>query len=141
MAVARAEAVAGSTHAGGEPTVAATPALCDQPAEIMVAVGCRPGRLLMVRSGFITCNGKAMVIRYDERQHPKDSLPFRGRAHASVPCATEQRFAQCARFLAETEIDSLICKGFLNSERRHSYAAVEFAVARFISSELGSYET
>ena len=43
--------------------------------------------------------------------------------------------------LAETEIDSLICKGFLNSERRHSYAAVENAVGAFICSELGSYET
>jgi hypothetical protein len=43
--------------------------------------------------------------------------------------------------LAETEIDSLICKGFLNSERRHSYAALEHAVGTFIISELGSYET
>jgi hypothetical protein len=42
--------------------------------------------------------------------------------------------------LDETEIDSLICKGFLKSERRHSYAAVEHAVSAFIISELGSYE-
>ena len=35
--------------------------------------------------------------------------------------------------LADTEIDSLICKGFLKSERRHSYGALEFAVARFIT--------
>ena len=40
-----------------------------------------------------------------------------------------------------TLIESLIGKGFLNSERRHSYAAVENAVGAFICSELGSYET
>ena len=43
--------------------------------------------------------------------------------------------------LAETEIDSLICKGFLRSERRNNYGAVEHAVGKFIISELGSYET
>ena len=34
--------------------------------------------------------------------------------------------------LAETEIDSLIGKGFLRSESRHSYGALEHAVGKFI---------
>jgi hypothetical protein len=43
--------------------------------------------------------------------------------------------------LHETEIDSLISKGFLKPERRHNHAAVENAVGAFICSELGLYET
>ena len=43
--------------------------------------------------------------------------------------------------LHETEIDSLISKGFLRPESRHRHAAVEHAVGAFICSELGLYET
>jgi hypothetical protein len=37
----------------------------------------------------------------------------------------------------ETEIDSLIHKGFLKQERRHNPTAVEYAIGGFICSELG----
>jgi hypothetical protein len=42
--------------------------------------------------------------------------------------------------LHETEIDSLIHKGFLKPERRHDRTALENAIGRFICSALGVYE-
>jgi hypothetical protein len=43
--------------------------------------------------------------------------------------------------LHEAEIDSLILKGFLKPELRHSRTALETAIGRFICLELGVYES
>jgi len=44
---------------------------------------------------------------------------------------------RCVRILLhETEIDSLVTKGYLKAERRHNSNAVESAVGRFICYEL-----
>jgi hypothetical protein len=67
---------------------------------------------------------------------PKEPLPAaeRMRAHRTRR-RNGLRFVRI--LLHETEIDSLIEKGFLKQERRHDSDAVQDAIDVFICSELG----
>ena len=66
-----------------------------------------------------------------------------------IPAADRMRLYRTRRrnglrsvriLLAEEEIDVLVAKGFMRSERRHLSTAVQDALERFICSELGPPE-
>jgi hypothetical protein len=67
---------------------------------------------------------------------PKEPLPAAKRMR--VHRTRRRKGLRCVRILLhETEIDSLIKKGFLKPERRHDSDAVQDAIDVFICNELG----